>query len=128
MAKIKILLVDDDPDSLEVAGEKIKGWGYDVIKAMSGKKAVEAVKSKLSDIVILDYKMPNMDGLTTLEEIRNIDGKIPVIMLTAYPNTGALKFSLELNATAFIPKTEAYLQGAPSLEAAIKKAEKKLSK
>ena len=124
MAKIKILLVDDDPDFLEVTGEKIAGWGYDVIKTMEGKKAVEAVRNKVSDIVILDYKMPNMDGLVTLQEIRKIDDKIPVIMFTAYPNTGALEFSLKLNVTTFIPKTDV----TSLLEAAIKKAEKKLSK
>jgi CheY-like chemotaxis protein len=128
MAKIKILLVDDEPDFLELIGRRIEEWGYDLIKATTGKEAVNAVKDKLSDIVILDYAMPDMDGIATLQKIRNIDDKIAVIMFTAYPNEDALKWSEKLNVSAFIPKLSVYSDATSSLKAAIEMAEKRLQK
>lgn len=128
MAKIKILLVDDEPDFLELIGRRIEEWGYDLIKAKNGKEAVNAVKDKLSDIVILDYAMPDMDGIATLQKIREIDDKIAVIMFTAYPNTDALKWSEKLNVSAFIPKLSAYSDAASSLKAAVEMAGKRLGK
>ena len=126
MAKIKILLVDDEPDFLELIGRRVEEWGYDLIKATTGKEAVNAVKDKLSDIVILDYAMPDMDGIATLQKIREIDDKIAVIMFTAYPNTDALKWSEKLNVSAFIPKLSAYSDATSSLKAVIEMAVKRL--
>ena len=128
MAKIKILLVDDEPDFLELIGRRIEEWGYDLIKATTGKEAVDAVRNKLSDIVILDYAMPDMDGIATLQKIREIDDKVAVIMFTAYPNTDALKWSEQLNVSAFIPKLSAYSDVTSSLKAAIEMAGKRLCK
>ena len=128
MAKIKILLVDDEPDILELIGLRIKGWGYNLIKATTGKEAVNAVKNKLSDIVILDYAMPDMDGIATLQKIREIDDKVAVIMFTAYPNEDALKWSEKLNVSAFIPKLSTYSDVASSLKAAVEMVEKRLGK
>ena len=126
MAKIKILLVDDEPDFLKLIGVRIKSWGYDLIKVMSGKEAVKAVRNKSPDIVILDYRLPEMDGITTLQKIREFDDKITVIMLTAYPNKDALKWSEKLNVSAFIPKLSAYSDTTSSLQAAIEIAGKKI--
>lgn len=128
MAKIKILLVDDEPDIRELIGQRIEKWGYDLIKVATGKEAINAVKNKLSDIVILDYAMPDMDGITTLQKIREIDGKIAVIIFTAYPNEDALKWSEKLNVSAFIPKLSVYSDVTSSLKAAIEMAEKRLAR
>ena len=128
MAKIKILLVDDEADFLELIGRRIEEWGYDLIKAVNGIEAVNAVRNKLSDIVILDYAMPDMDGIATLQKIREIDASVAVIMLTAYPNTDVLKWSEKLNVSAFIPKLSAYSDVTSSLKAAIEMAGKKKEK
>ncbi len=126
MAKIKILLVDNEPDFLELIGRRIEEWGYDLIKATTGKEAVNAVRNKLSDIVILDYAMPDMDGIATLQKIREIDDKIAVIMFTAYPSVDALKWSEKLNVSAFIPKLSMYSDAISSLRVAIEIAVKKI--
>lgn len=128
MAKIKILLVDDEPDFLELIGRKIEKWGYDLIKATTGKEAVNAVRNKLSDIVILDYMMPDMDGVSALKKIRKINKKIPVIMFTAYPNPKTMEDTKKLNISAFIPKLSEYSDVASSLKSAIEMAEKRLRK
>ena len=80
MPKIKILIVDDEPDILFLIGERIKLWGYGLLKAPDGKSALKALEEKKPDIVILDYLMPGMDGVRTFREIRKIDKKIPVII------------------------------------------------
>ena len=67
MEKVKILLVDDETDFLEIMGTVIRGWDYELTAVSSGREALKAVKEGSPDIVILDYVMPDMDGITTLK-------------------------------------------------------------
>jgi CheY-like chemotaxis protein len=107
MDKKKLLLVDDEKDLLTVVGLTIESWGYEVLKAPSGKAALEILKNNNPDIVVLDYLMPEMDGIATLKEIRKINTKIPVIMFTAHPEGIPLKGSDGLGISAFVPKDSA---------------------
>jgi len=124
MTKIKILLVDDEPDFLKLIGTRIKSWGYDLIKVTNGEEAISAVRDKLPDIVILDYRMPEMDGIATLQRIRELDNETAVIILTAYPDKDALKWSEKLNVSAFVPKLSVESDMAASLKSAIEAVEK----
>jgi len=83
MHGLRILIVDDDKEFLALLSKSIESWGYEVISASGGKEALGMIKNKKADIVILDYLMPNMNGAETLEKIRRIDKKVPVIMFTA---------------------------------------------
>jgi two-component system response regulator (stage 0 sporulation protein F) len=105
--KKKVLLVDDEADILFVIGKRISSWGYDLLKASSGKAALEILKNNNPDIVVLDYMMPEMDGIATLREIRKINTKIPVIMFTANPEGLPLKGTDGLGISAFVPKENA---------------------
>jgi len=127
MAK-KILLVDDEADFLEVVGERIRSWGYDCLYASNGKEALDAVRSKKPDMVILDYIMPVMDGVATLKEIRNIDDSLPVVMLTAHPDIKVIKGAEKLGVGAFIPKMSPYQSMQGALRSAINMALKVPSK
>jgi|GEM_PF-176424 len=102
--RLKILLVDDEPGLLELVGMRISGWGHDLITAVSGEKAISALIEKKPDIIILDYVLPDMDGITTLKKIRDIDEKVPVIMLTAHPSKDAMIWADKMGVRAFIPK------------------------
>jgi CheY-like chemotaxis protein len=115
----KILLVDDEKDILTVMKSRIESWGYDLITASSGKEAIDALTGKNPDIIILDYLMPEMDGLKTLEEIRKIDRKVPVIMFTAYPDKKSIEGTEKLGVSAYVPKLSAYSDASNSLKAAI---------
>lgn len=128
MAKVKILLVDDEPDFRETMGAIIKGWEYDLIEVSSGKEAVDAVMGKNPDIVVLDYMMPGMDGISTLKEIREVDDKIPVIMFTAHPDIRAIKGTERLGVSAFIPKLSTFSDVSASLKATIEMIRKRLNK
>ena len=70
--KFKILLVDDEPDILEIISYNLKSIGFEVFTASNGVKALKKAKSILPDLIILDVMMPEMDGIETCEEIRKI--------------------------------------------------------
>ena len=70
MAKKRILLVDDEEELLDMMRIKLASWGYDVLTATGGKEAIRLVKTKVPDAVILDIKMPQLDGIETLRQIR----------------------------------------------------------
>ncbi|MEP3838165.1 MAG: response regulator transcription factor [Algibacter sp.] len=69
---IKILLVDDEPDILEIVGYNLSNEGYQVITAENGLEGVKKAKSELPHLIILDVMMPEMDGIEACENIRKI--------------------------------------------------------
>lgn len=69
---IKILLVDDEPDILEIVGYNLSNEGYQVFTAENGIKAIKKAKKEKPQLIILDLMMPEMDGIETCENIRNI--------------------------------------------------------
>lgn len=75
MSKQKILLVDDEPDILEMIGFNLEREGFEVYTAPNGRKAVELAKSQLPDLILLDVMMPEMDGMETCRELRE-DAKL----------------------------------------------------
>ncbi len=77
---IKILLVDDEPDILEIVGYNLKSEGYDIYTAENGIKAVEKAKEIQPHLILLDVMMPEMDGIEACEKIREIEGLESVII------------------------------------------------
>ena len=86
MAK-KILVVDDEPDILDFVTLRLKSWGYEVITASDGQKAVALVGAQMPDLILLDVMMPNKDGYATCNEIKSEEStsRIPIILFTAKP-------------------------------------------
>ena len=85
MSKKRILLVDDELDFVETVEFFLSGSDYQVFVAKNGKEALEQVKMKKPDLVLLDVMMPEMDGLETCKNLKNdpTTNSIPIIMLTA---------------------------------------------
>lgn len=128
MEKKTVLLVDDEADLLAVIGPQIEKWGYGLVTAVDGAQALEAVKNRAPHMVVLDYKLPDMDGVEVLRQIRKINTTIPVIMFTAHPTKPALDETNRLGLTAFVPKLGVYSDVGPLLKSAIHLAEKTLEK
>src|ERR1019366_5511374 len=84
-SKYKILLVDDEPDILEFLSYNLKKEGYRVFTGSNGKEAIATAKVELSHLIILDVMMPDMDGIETCREIREIPGlkNVMIAFLTA---------------------------------------------
>ena len=80
---LKVLLVDDEEDVLEVIRDRLEANRFTVVTAGTGLEALKKFSSEQFDGVFLDLRMPEMDGMQALEEIRKRDNKIPVIILTS---------------------------------------------
>ena len=77
---IKILLVDDEPDILEIVGYNLKNEGYQVFTAKNGLEAVKTAKKLVPHLILLDIMMPEMDGIEACEKIRNTKSLEEVII------------------------------------------------
>ena len=77
---VKILLVDDEPDILEIVGYNLKSEGYQVFTANNGAEAVKMAKKVSPHLILLDIMMPQMDGIEACEKIRNIKSLEDVII------------------------------------------------
>ena len=100
----KILVVDDEIAIRNLLKEFLNRKGYDVYTASDGRAAIAEVKEIGPHIVLLDIMMPGMGGIDTLKEIRRIDPKVGVIMVTAISDQQLGKRAMELGAFDYITK------------------------
>lgn len=103
---IKILLVDDEPDILEIVGYNLIQEGYQVVTASNGKEAVQKAKKELPQLIIMDVMMPEMDGMEACEQIRKIPELSHVIItfLTARNEDYSQVAGFEAGADDYIAK------------------------
>ena len=103
---IKILVVDDEEDILEFLSYNLRAEGYDVIVADNGILAIELAKQEIPSLIILDVQMPDMDGITTCEKIREIPSlsETVVTFLTARSEDYSQIAGFEAGADDYITK------------------------
>jgi len=97
-----ILIVDDDADVLRAVGDYFERLGYEVFREASGEAAVEAFPRQRPDVVILDLRLPGMDGLQALEELRRHDAA--VLLLTGHGDIATAVRAMQLGAENFLTK------------------------
>jgi len=103
--KTKVLIVDDEPDVLTLLKDLFIKKGYDVECVSNGMAALDTVEKSGIDVVLLDIKMPVMDGIETLAKLKQKNPLLPVIMLTAYGyDDNFINKTVELNADGYISK------------------------
>ncbi len=104
--KNKTILVAEDEDSnFELLEILIKKANANVVRAINGNEVLEIFKSEIDiDLILMDIKMPEMDGLEATKQIRKIDTEIPIIAQTAYAMAGDEKISLETGCNNYISK------------------------
>lgn len=102
----KILLVDDDEDILEFLGYNLRKEGYEVFTAVNGKLAIETAKENLPDLIVLDVMMPEMDGIETCLELKELVGvqDAVIVFLTARDEDYSQIAGLEAGADDYISK------------------------
>ncbi len=105
MKNLKVLIVDDEPEFVELVKLRLEDNGYDVAIASDGKKGLEQIKQEMPDAVLLDIFMPGIDGLEVLKKIRSRDKNLPVFIVTAFSNEERFKKARKYNVSGFIGKT-----------------------
>ena len=102
-----VLVVDDDADSRDAVGRYLTKSGYGVRTARSGREALIAVATTVPDVIILDVRMPEMDGMEFLQVIRSYLrwASVPVLLLTAYPDEIPLERAHHLGVKMIFVKT-----------------------
>ncbi|HTG00760.1 MAG TPA: response regulator [Nitrospirota bacterium] len=101
---MKILVVDDEEGARELFNAILSDEGYEVQLADSGATALSLFRNNPFNLVITDIKMPVMDGLQLLQEIRKIGSKTDVIMVTAYGEVESYLKAMSLGAAEYINK------------------------
>jgi DNA-binding NtrC family response regulator len=86
MANETILIVDDEKNILDLYDQELQDEGYSTFLAQNGKECLEIIKNEELDLIVLDIRMPKMDGLEAIGNIIDINNKIPVIINSAYSN------------------------------------------
>lgn len=104
METMKIMLVDDEERFLVTTRKLLTRKGYDISTAASGSDALEKLGTRNIHVVILDVKMPGMDGIETLKEIRKTFPLVQVIMLTGHATVEAAIDGLKSGAADFLMK------------------------
>jgi two-component system response regulator (stage 0 sporulation protein F) len=102
--KKKVLIVDDQNGIRVLLLEVFSSEGYNTFQAANGKIALEIVRRDSPDLVLLDMKIPGMDGLEILKHIKTIDPSIKVIMMTAYGELDMIKEATDLGALMHFTK------------------------
>jgi DNA-binding response OmpR family regulator len=106
MMQQKILVVDDEPDIVELLEFNLKAEGYEVITARTGLEALDRARTALPDLIVLDLMLPELDGVAVSEILHSLPSTalIPVIMLTAWKTEISRMIGLATGADDYVTK------------------------
>ncbi len=104
MTEFNVLLVDDEAEFLETLVKRLRKRKLNAMGAKSGEEALEVLRAQPVDVVVLDVKMPGMDGIETLREIKRHSPLVEVIMLTGHANMEVAITGMELGAFDYLMK------------------------
>jgi DNA-binding NtrC family response regulator len=116
----KILVIDDEESIRSLLDTLLSRKGHEVVLAESGKQGLELFRRERPDVVVLDLKMPEMDGLTVLKALRRIDSQQPVIVLTGAGTPEMEQQVYALGVTEFVEKEFSLHQLGDSLKRLLK--------
>jgi DNA-binding NtrC family response regulator len=104
MVKMRLMLVDDEERFLQTTKKLLAKKGYDALTAVSGAECLKKLEEELVHVVILDVKMPGMDGVETLRAIKQRFPLVEVIMLTGHATAESAVEGMKLGATDYLTK------------------------
>lgn len=117
----RVLLVDDEKDFVEMLSMRLEETGQFVSAAYNGQQCLEKLKEQAIDVVILDIKMPGMDGIQTLRRIKSDFPLVEVILLTGHGTTETAVEGMKLGAYDYLLKPSNFKDLTAKLEGARKK-------
>lgn len=101
---IRVLLVDDEKEFIDALAQRLEIRGFEVKTVYSGLEAIKIIPNLDFDVVVLDIKMPGMEGLEVLGKIKNIKPEVEVVMLTAHGSLEEAMQAMKKDAHDFIMK------------------------
>ena len=101
---VSVLVVDDEKNIRSTLADILAGEGYQVTTADTGEKAIRLCHRRGFDVVLLDVRMPEVDGVALLREIRAIDSDVCVIVMTAYPSVESAVDTMKADAFDYLRK------------------------
>lgn len=125
--EIKILLVDDEQDFVQTLSERIQMRQLDSKVAYSGEEALQIVHNEIPDVVVLDLRMPGIDGLEVLERLKKNYPNVQVIVLTGHGTDKDKKMSEKLGAYEYFQKPVSIDKLIGSIKNAYKSIESTMS-
>jgi len=100
----RILIVDDEPDMRLAVRNVLKLRGYEIAEAGDGPAALAIARESRPDLVLLDMRLPGMDGIEVLEGLKKIDDSVPVVMITGYGHIQSAVDVMKLGASEYLQK------------------------
>jgi len=100
----KILIVDDEPFNLDLLEQELTDLGYTIERANNGSEALKKAESFRPELILLDYMMPDMNGLEVLKELRRRENHVPVVIVTAHGTIERAVQAMKEGAYDFVPK------------------------
>jgi len=104
MKPIKVLLVDDEEKFVTSNAKLLSKRGYDILTALDGREALKTLESHDVNVAVLDVKMPGMDGIAVLKEIKNRFPLVEVVMLTGHATFESAVSGLKIGASDYLMK------------------------
>jgi CheY-like chemotaxis protein len=104
--KAKVLIVDDEPNNVDLLVQALEDSGYQLITATNGQEALNKIRSEQPDLILLDMMMPGMDGFTVLAEVKKDDALrlTPVIIVSAASDSKSIVKGIKQGADDYITK------------------------
>lgn len=119
----KILICDDNVDFLRTVAEMLKFHGHEPIITKTGKQALEKAEKLCPDLVLLDYRLPDMDGTTVLRELEIVDHGLPIIVMTGFGHEKLAAEVIKLGAMDYLVKPFKSGELLESIENTLKKVD-----
>lgn len=120
---INVLIIDDEENILSSLRRLLEDKGYNVVTNSDPAAAIEYMRNNIVHIALIDITMPNLDGLSTLGMIKDVNGITQIIMMSAYATTDRVIAALENGANDFLLKPFNNLENVVSI---VEESEKKL--
>jgi two-component system, OmpR family, KDP operon response regulator KdpE len=103
-APIRILVVDDEPAILRFLRAGLSSQGYVVLEAQTGQGAMDAVRQRRADMMVLDLGLPDLDGIEVIQRVRDSGNMLPIVVLSSRDNEQAKVAALDLGADDYVTK------------------------
>jgi len=118
----KIVIVDDDPKLCQALHSTLRALGFEIAECSSGEQALREMQNRRFDIVLLDINMPGMGGLETCRELRRLDPRLQILMLTVRDSVEDKVKALDAGADDYVTKPFSIPELTARIRAAIRRA------